>query len=600
MSEHETNPQRQPVSPDAEPSHPTTELLPAAREQSAASDQTQQVPVVSEQSTPPTPAPSAVPDAPAPSNTAPDVTAQIPAVPPTPPASTGPAVPSAPPAPSTPSVPSAPPASTAPAVPSAPPAPSGPAVPSAPPAWSGPAVPSGPAAAPTGPPPGGYAPPSSPWQHPDRAHQPTWPGNAGYAGAGVPPVTAPPAAGGPLPHGQVSPGPAMHGPVPAPASGAPHYGPLPPGQVPVWAQQPGAPPQRERSGRFGRYAMLGVAALVLMAGSGVAGGAIATALDDNSPTTVNRTYSAAPILNQADLPGIAAKVAGSVVSIAAGNASGSGVVMSEDGYVLTNNHVVADAQNSTVKLTFADGKTANAKVVGTDPRTDLAVVKAEGVSGLSAATFGDSDGMQVGDTVLAIGSPLGLDGSVTSGIISSKDRTIQTGNDQQQDPFSQQQQAPVSSISGLLQTDAPINPGNSGGALVNTRGEVIGINTAILTAGQGNGNIGVGFAIPSNKAKSVADALRNGEKVSHPSLGVSVNDADGGGALIGAVNENSPASKAGLQQGDVVTKFGDKTIGDSDDLVGAVQSGKVGDQVQITFKRNGQEQTATVTLAEAS
>ncbi|MDQ7907189.1 trypsin-like peptidase domain-containing protein [Phytohabitans sp. ZYX-F-186] len=542
MSEHETNPQRQPVSPDAEPSHPTSELPPAAREQSGSSDETQQVPVVSEQPTPPAPAPSAAPDTPAP-----DATAPIPATPPAPPAFTAPA------------------------------------------------------ATPAGPAPGHYAPPPSPWQHPDRAHQPTWPGNAGYPSAGVPPVTAPPA-GAP---GPVSPGPAAHGPVPPgavppPASGVPHYGPLPPGQVPVWAQPPGAPPgQHQRSGRFGRYAMLGVAALVLMAGSGVAGGAIATALDD-SPATVNRTYSAAPVLNQADLPGIAAKVAGSVVSITAGNAGGSGVVLSEDGYVLTNNHVVESVGSGTIGLTFADGKTASAKVVGTDPRTDLAVIKADGVSGLTAAAFGDSDGMQVGDTVLALGSPLGLDGSVTSGIISAKDRTIQTGDDQQRDPFSRQQQAPVSSISGLLQTDAAINPGNSGGALINTRGEVIGINTAILTAGQSSGNIGVGFAIPSNKAKSVADALRNGEKVSHPSLGVSVNDADGGGALIGSVTEGSPAAKAGLQQGDVVTKFGDKNISDSDDLVGAVQAGKVGDQVQITFKRNGQEQTATVTLAEAS
>jgi len=544
MSEHETNPQRQPVSPDAEPSHPTTELPAAAREQSDSSDQTQQVPVVSEQ--PPAPAPAA--PAPAPEVRAPDTTAPIPAAEPAPPASASPA------------------------------------------------------AAPAGPAPGPYGPPPSPWQHPDRGHQPTWPGNAGYAGGAMPPVGPAPVGPGPAAYGPTSPGPAAHGPVPPgavppPASGAPHYGPLPPGEVPVWAQQ--QPPQHQRSGRFGRYALLGVAALVLMAGSGVAGGAIATALDDSSGT-INRTYTAAPVINAADLPRIAAQVENSVVSITTGTGEGSGVVLSADGFVLTNNHVVESARGGKVSVVFADGKTASATVVGTDPRTDLAVVKADGVSGLTAAKFGDSDAIQVGDTVLAIGSPLGLQGSVTSGIISAKDRTIQTGGEQQQDPFSQQQQAPASSISGLLQTDAPINPGNSGGALVNTNGEVVGINTAIATSGQSSGNIGVGFAIPSNKAKEVADALRNGEKVSHPSLGVSVNDADGGGALVGSVTANSPAAKAGLQQGDVVTKFGDKTISDSDDLVGAVQSGKVGDTVQITFKRNGQEQTATATLAEAS
>jgi len=590
MSEHETNPQRQPVSPDAEPSPPTTDLSPAAREQAGSSDQTQQVPVVSDQPAPPAAqAPVFSEQSAPPVHAAPPPVAseqpQAPAAPvpvyseqPTPPAAADTTAP-------LPTVEPAPPVSASPV--------------SATPVSASP----GTAGAPAGPAPTPYGQPPSPWQHPDRPHQPTWPGNAGYPGGAVP-SGGPGPAGSPAAPGQV-PGPHGYAPhgypagaMPPPSSGAPHYGPLPPGQVPVWAQQPGTQPP-QRSGRFGRYALVGVAALVLMAGSGVAGGAIATAFDDNG-TTVNRTYSAAPVINAADLPGIAAQVSGSVVSITAGDAGGSGVVLSEDGFVLTNNHVVEGVQGNSVTLTFADGKTARANVVGTDPRTDLAVVKAEGLSGLTAAKLGDSDGMQVGDTVLAIGSPLGLDGSVTSGIISAKDRTIQTGGNQQQDPFSQERQGPVSSISGLLQTDAPINPGNSGGALVNTRGEVIGINTAILTAGQGSGNIGVGFAIPSNKAKSVAESLRNGDKVSHPSLGVSVNDADGGGALIGAVNENSPAAKAGLRQGDVVKKFGDKSIADSDDLVAAVQSGKVGDSVQITFTRNGSEQTATVTLAEAS
>ena len=242
------------------------------------------------------------------------------------------------------------------------------------------------------------------------------------------------------------------------------------------------------------------------------------------------------MINSADLPKIAASVQDSVVSIMTDSGEGSGVILSADGYVLTNNHVVASASGDTVQVVFADGKNAPAKIVGTDPKTDLAVVKASGVSDLKAAKFGDSDAMQVGDQVLALGSPLGLQGSVTAGILSARDRTIQAGaSGQQQDPPAGRSRA-VSSISGLLQTDAPINPGNSGGALVNTRGEVIGINTAIATAGQGStGNIGVGFAIPSNKAKDVAEKLQRGEKVSHPSLGVSVNAAEDGGALVAAV-----------------------------------------------------------------
>ncbi|MGW4466721.1 trypsin-like peptidase domain-containing protein [Micromonospora sp. NPDC004704] len=414
--------------------------------------------------------------------------------------------------------------------------------------------------------------PPSPW-HPAAQNQPGWTGNPSYAGQHAP--------GAPMP--------------PQP----PHLGGNPP---PIWAQGPGGPGHQPRPSRLGRFAAIGAATLVLMAGSGIAGGAVALALDDGSsgPT---RTYTAAPIINSADLPKIAASVENSVVSITTGSGEGSGVVLSADGYVLTNNHVVASATGDTVKVVFADGKTAQAKIIGTDPKTDLAVVKAQGVSDLSPAKLGDSDAMQVGDTVLALGSPLGLQGSVTAGILSAKDRTIQAGGEdeqQPQNPFQQQQpQQAASSISGLLQTDAPINPGNSGGALINTKGEVIGINTAIATAGS-NGNIGVGFAIPSNKAKDVAGKLQQGQKVSHPYLGVSVTAADDGGAVVGGVTEGSPAAQAGLQQGDVISRFGDKVINDSNDLVGAVQTGKVGDKVQLTFTRNGVEKTATVTLAETS
>jgi putative serine protease PepD len=538
MSENETNPLRQPVNPDAEPSHPTTELPPVPREQSDSS-----------------------------------ATETIPAV------ESAPASPWASPG-------AAAPVSDAPA----------------------PTVP-GPGGAPSAPAPGSqYAP--SPW-HPAAQHQPGWPGNAGYthptsgaAGHASGPAAAGPvsgAAAGPVPPGS-GPGQPHHGPVPPgygpqPAHGP--QGPLPPGQPPIWAQQPGAHAQPAGPGKVGKAVLLGVVGLVLMAGSGIAGGAVALAVNDGGTTT--KTYTAAPVINSADLPKIASQVENSVVSITTSNGEGSGVILSADGYVLTNNHVVASASGDTVTVVFADGKTATAKIIGTDPRTDLAVVKAEGVSDLNAAKFGDSDAMQVGDTVLAIGSPLGLQGSVTSGIISATDRTIQTGGEQdQQNPFQPQQQTAVSSISGLLQTDAPINPGNSGGALVNTNGEVIGINTAIATSGQSTGNIGVGFAIPSNRAKEVADALKSGKKVSHASLGVSVGTAENGGALINSVNPNRPAAQAGFQQGDVVTKFGDKSISDSDDLVAAVQAGKVGDRVTITYTRNGEVKTATVTLAEAS
>ncbi|MFC7549541.1 trypsin-like peptidase domain-containing protein [Plantactinospora sp. GCM10030261] len=402
----------------------------------------------------------------------------------------------------------------------------------------------------------------------------------GADSAGMPPYGA--GAAGMPPHGGGTPGMPPHG-----GAGAP----------PVWAQgypAPGAPARQPR--RVGRFVAAGALVLALMTGSGIAGGVIALAVDQG-PGGDNRVFNAAPVIDRADLPQIADKVQDSVVSISAGDAGGSGVVLTADGYVLTNNHVVAQASGGTVKVTFANGKTADARVVGTDPKTDLAVLEASGVSDLTAATMGDSDAVRVGDTVLALGSPLGLQGSVTSGIISARDRTIQAG-DGNENPFQRQQGA--TSISGLLQTDAPINPGNSGGALVNTSGEVIGINTAIATAGQSNGNIGVGFAIPSNKAKAVAEALRNGQKVSHPSLGVSVATAEDGGAVVNSVTPGSPAEKAGLQQGDVVTQFGGKRINESSDLVAAVQGGKVGDQVELTYSRNGAEKTATVTLAEAS
>ena len=219
------------------------------------------------------------------------------------------------------------------------------------------------------------------------------------------------------------------------------------------------------------------------------------------------------------------------------------------------------------------------------------MIKAQGVTGLTAAKFGDSDSMRVGDTVLAIGSPLGLQGSVSEGIVSALHRTIQEGAEQGSGDAGH-------SISDALQTDAAINPGNSGGALVNLTGEVVGINTAIASTGQQSGNIGVGFAISSNKVKAAAEQLQKGQKVTHPYLGVQLTDGDSGGALIADVVSSGPADKAGLQKGDLVTKANGQAVGDATALINIIQAGKTGDQLQLTVNRNGSVDTVTVTLGD--
>ncbi|BCY14775.1 S1C family serine protease [Actinoplanes sp. L3-i22] len=469
----------------------------------------------------------------------------------------------------------------------------------------------------------------NPWaQHapqPPAAPQPPQPAQAPQS-PWQQPVSATPASG--YPHQQ---------PVSAtPASGYPHYGQQagygqypqqpqyqgwqqtpeggwqqttnPEGVVPVWAQAGGNEPPRNGRGR--KFILAGAAAVLIALLSGGVGAATALAMHDDSSTAGVKSGNTAVsrVVDRSSLAQIAAAVQDSVVSITTQTGEGSGVVLSADGYIVTNNHVVATATGDTVNIIFADGKKATATIVGTDPRTDLAVVKATGVSGLKAATFGDSSQMQVGDTVLALGSPLGLEGSVTAGIISAKDRTIESSSEGDQqgqgsDPFGQSQQQQQSGTSttmtGLLQTDAPINPGNSGGALVNVNGEVIGINSAIATSGSSSGNIGLGFAIPSNKAKTVAESLMSGKKVSHPALGVSVTTAENGGALVSQVTASSAAGKAGIQQGDVITKVDGKDISESDDLVAAVQSGTVGQKMTITFTRNGAEKQVSVTLQES-
>ncbi|GAA0410013.1 hypothetical protein Acor_35790 [Acrocarpospora corrugata] len=356
-------------------------------------------------------------------------------------------------------------------------------------------------------------------------------------------------------------------------------------------------------------AVLALAAMAL--GGGVAGALVTNAVAGP------RTIISSPVLNSGNSSGttvadVARRVQPSVVMITVtsqmGGGEGSGVILSDDGLILTNNHVVSGAgQNAELSVKFSDGRTARATLVGTDPTTDIAVIRAENVSGLTKAALGDSDRLQVGDSVLAIGSPLGLAGSVTAGIVSALDRTVTSGDggqpDQQQFPPGWGQQQPAQSetttIGGMIQTDAAINPGNSGGALVNAAGQVIGVNTAIATSG-GNGNIGVGFAIPITTAKQVAEQLINTGKAVHVYLGVSVSDATGGtpGALVGPVTPGSPAAKAGLQQGDIITKIDDTPVDAGETVVGIIRQHQPNAKILISYVRNGTPATVTVTLEE--
>jgi putative serine protease PepD len=237
---------------------------------------------------------------------------------------------------------------------------------------------------------------------------------------------------------------------------------------------------------------------VLTVSAGLTGGYLTQRLDNASSVSDAVGARAAGVVDRSSLAAVAAAAQASVVSIDAGSATGSGVIMRADGYVLTNNHVVAAARGHTVELTFASGRTATANIVGADSAHDVAVVNANGVSGLTAATFGDSQKVHVGDTVLAIGSPLGLQGTVTAGIVSALHRDLRGAGRTDSTGFS---------ISDAIQTDAAINPGNSGGALVDSAGRVVGINTAIVTAGPSEGSIKLGFAIPSNTTKQIADRI---------------------------------------------------------------------------------------------
>ncbi|TMR09808.1 PDZ domain-containing protein [Nonomuraea turkmeniaca] len=342
-------------------------------------------------------------------------------------------------------------------------------------------------------------------------------------------------------------------------------------------------PSPERRGRLGAaVAGLVVGALLASLLSGLLfgrGGARERVSAAITPAPAPST-TARPLSSLAD---IAEAVRPSVVSVTTARGAGSGVVYDAEGTVLTNAHVVEDAKGGDVRLRLADGTTAEATVLGVDAFSGIAVLKAGKATGLRPAKLGDSDKIRAGDEVLAIGGPFGFDGSVTAGIVSALHRMLPGEGGR-------------AALTDAIQTDAAINPGNSGGALVDAAGLVIGINTAI--ASTRNGNVGVGFAIPVNEARRVADQLIAEGGVGRAHLGVSVTDASGrAGALIDDVERAGAADSAGLLPGDLITGLGGTAIRAEADLVAAVRTRLPGERVTVTYERQGVGHTVDVMLA---
>jgi putative serine protease PepD len=421
--------------------------------------------------------------------------------------------------------------------------------------------------------------------------------------------------------------------------------------VPVGAAASGAPTttKTKKSGGSGKVVGLIIAAAIVGGAAGLGGAYAGVNLFEpasNTPAAGPTTVTVNDTGKVNATTAIAAKVVPSVVTIEATSSStggtGSGVVLTSDGYVLTNTHVVTldgATGDATLKVTTADGHVYDAKVVGTDPTYDLAVIKLVNASGLTPIQFGDSSKLNVGDETVAVGAPLGLSNSVTTGIVSALNRSIEIassaapksgdsgsqgngngngGNGSGQSPFffdfgdggqgSTQQQSASDTIKiAVIQTDAAINPGNSGGALVDSDGKLIGINVAIASAGSSSGggqsgSIGVGFSIPSDIAKRVSGEIIKDGKATHGLLGANVQDASSvqgttiTGAYIADVVSGGAAAKGGLQKGDIVTAFNGVPVTDSVDLTAQVRAAAAGSDAKVTYVRNGKTQTTTVTL----
>ena len=399
---------------------------------------------------------------------------------------------------------------------------------------------------------------------------------------------------------------------------APLWGAPAPTGAPAWGYPTdtiGGPAAPEPPKRAGLLAAIGASlAVALVAGGGAGYVAGRQSGDNGSLTDPNASLgtgsSTSSTLNRApdSVAGIAARVLQSVVNIsvkvrsASGqiteSGTGSGVVIRSDGYILTNNHVVdTTGAELTVSFNGAENVEVPAQVVGRGPDTDLAVIKLRTSKSVVPATLGQSRNLVVGDPVIAIGSPLGLAGTVTTGIISALNRTVNVPG----------QNGGRTPLFNAIQTDAAINPGNSGGALVDAKGQVIGINSAIATLGSGglsndqSGSIGVGFAIPIDEARSVAEELIRTGTATHPAIGVrALTSTTKGntGALVQEVLAGGPASDAGLTSGDLITAVDGTAVHSVDELIIAIREHKVGQTVTLTYYRNGAKQTAKVTLED--
>src|SRR5690625_4057949 len=317
-----------------------------------------------------------------------------------------------------------------------------------------------------------------------------------------------------------------------------------------------------------------------------------------APAVSSQPASAPAVAGTPDWASIAEEVRPAVVAIqvtgANGSSAGSGVVIDDDGRILTNNHVIAGAEK--LQIMMVDGRLYRAEVVGADPTTDLAVVQIKDApDNLTPGTLGSSASLEVGEPVMAVGNPLGLDSTVTTGIISALERPVMASDESDRSE---------ATITNAIQVDAAINPGNSGGPLFNSAGQVIGINSSIATTSRSGGSVGLGFAIPIDLASQIADQLIQSGKVEHAFLGVAMTDAaasaDGAtrmGAKVEQVDPGTPAAEAGIKTGDVIVGIDDHIVGSAESLTGFVRQYRAGDEVKITLIRGDSETTLTATLA---